>query len=38
VFIFLSNRTYPSMENKLISKMDLRSRVQQYAYEALGMH
>jgi beta-N-acetylhexosaminidase len=38
VFIFLSNRTYPSMENKLIGKMDLRSRVQQYAYEALGMH
>jgi beta-N-acetylhexosaminidase len=38
VFVFLSNRTYPSAENKLISRMDLRSRAQQYAYEAFGLH
>ncbi|MFM2386655.1 MAG: hypothetical protein RL660_1412 [Bacteroidota bacterium] len=37
VFIFLSNRTYPSAENKLITKMDVRTKVQQYAYEAFGI-
>jgi beta-N-acetylhexosaminidase len=37
VFIFLSNRTFPSAENKLISKLDIRTKVQQYAYEAFGL-
>lgn len=36
VFIFLSNRVYPSAENWLINKMSVRTEAQQYIYKALG--
>jgi beta-N-acetylhexosaminidase len=36
-FIFLSNRTFPSAENKLITNMDIRTKAQQYMYESLGI-
>ncbi len=36
-FVFLSNRTFPTADNKLITKMDIRTKAQQYAYEALGI-
>ena len=36
-FIFLSNRTFPSAENKLINSMDIRGKAQQYVYESLGI-
>jgi beta-N-acetylhexosaminidase len=36
-FIFLSNRTYPLQSNKLINSMNIRSRAQELAYEALGI-
>jgi CubicO group peptidase (beta-lactamase class C family) len=36
-FIFLSNRTYPSADNKLITSMDIRTKAQQYVYESLGI-
>lgn len=35
-FIFLSNRIYPSAENKLINRLDVRTKAQTYIYEALG--
>lgn len=37
LFIFLSNRTYPTAENKLINKMNVRERAQEYVYNALGL-
>lgn len=37
VFIFLSNRTYPSAENKLINRLDVREKAQTYIYSALGI-
>ncbi|MBK7762747.1 MAG: serine hydrolase [Bacteroidetes bacterium] len=37
LYIFLSNRTYPSAENKLISRMNIRERAQTYIYDALGI-
>ena len=36
VYVFLSNRTYPSMENKKLAKMNIRVKAQAAAYEALG--
>jgi beta-N-acetylhexosaminidase len=36
-FIFLSNRTYPKMDNNLINDMGVRKQIQRYAYEALGI-
>lgn len=36
VFVFLSNRTYPSRDNNKINKMDVRTVVQDYIYESLG--
>jgi beta-N-acetylhexosaminidase len=35
VYIFLSNRTYPSMRNNLLGKMDIRPRIQTAIYDAL---
>ncbi len=35
VYVFLSNRTYPSMENNLLLKHDIRTRIQQYIYDAI---
>ncbi|MFK7934742.1 MAG: glycoside hydrolase family 3 N-terminal domain-containing protein [Saprospiraceae bacterium] len=36
VYIFLSNRTYPSMNNRKFGKMDIRPRIQTVIYEALA--
>lgn len=35
-FIFLSNRINPTAENKLINRLDVRTKAQTYIYEALG--
>lgn len=35
VYIFLSNRTYPSMTNKLLYKLNIRSEVQRRVYQAI---
>ncbi len=38
VFVFLSNRTYPSAENKLInSSLNVRETAQKYIYNSLGI-
>ncbi len=36
VYIFLSNRTYPSMNNFKLNKLDIRPRIQTVLYEAMG--
>ena len=36
IYVFLSNRTYPSMNNYKLGKMDTRSRIQDVIYEALN--
>jgi CubicO group peptidase (beta-lactamase class C family) len=35
VYVFLSNRTYPSMHNYRLNEGDYRNRIQQVIYEAL---
>lgn len=35
VYVFLSNRTYPSASNRLLVKSGLRSRIQQVIYDSL---
>lgn len=35
VIVFLSNRTYPTMENKLLVKHNIRTRMRRLVYEAL---
>ncbi len=35
IIVFLSNRTYPSMDNNLLSKHNIRTRMQRIVYEAL---
>ncbi len=35
VYIFLSNRTFPTMDNKLLYKLNIRSEVQRRIYEAI---
>ena len=35
VYVFLSNRTYPSMHNYKLNKMDIRPRIQGVVYDAL---
>lgn len=37
LFVFLSNRTYPSADNKLINRLDVREKSQQLVYSALGI-
>ncbi|GBL34490.1 beta-hexosaminidase [Filimonas sp.] len=37
LYIFLSNRTYPSADNKLINTLNVREQVQGYIYSALGV-
>ncbi len=37
VFIFLSNRVYPTAENKLISRLDVRTDLQDEAYRIMGL-
>ncbi len=36
VFVFLSNRVYPSADNKLINRLDVRTKAQTFIYQALG--
>ncbi len=36
VYIFLANRTYPSMHNYKLNEKDYRSRIQEIIYEAIG--
>ena len=35
VFVFLSNRTYPTRDNNLLGEHDVRTRMQGLIYEAL---
>ena len=35
VFVFLSNRTYPTMDNGLLIKNNIRTRVQALIYDAI---
>jgi CubicO group peptidase (beta-lactamase class C family) len=35
VYVFLSNRTYPSAENRKLISSDLRSKIQEAIYEAI---
>ncbi len=35
VFVFLSNRTFPSMRNNKLARLDIRPRMQSVAYEAI---
>ena len=35
IFVFLSNRTYPRMTNNLLSKHNVRTRMQKLIYDAL---
>ena len=35
IFVFLSNRTYPTMENKKFTRGNFRPRVQEIAYKAI---
>lgn len=37
IFVFLSNRTYPSAENKLINKLNVREKAQSLIYTAMGI-
>lgn len=36
VYVFLSNRTYPSMKNYKLNRMDVRDRIQTMVYEAVS--
>ncbi|NQX97693.1 MAG: hypothetical protein HRT73_07410, partial [Flavobacteriales bacterium] len=35
VYVFLSNRIYPSAENRKLVKMDIRTNIQQVIYDAI---
>ncbi len=37
VFIFLSNRVYPDADNKLISRLDVRTKLQDECYRIMGL-
>ena len=37
VFVFLSNRTYPSADNKKINSMNVREKAQSYIYSSMGI-
>ena len=37
VYVFLSNRTYPTMENKLLSEHNIRTEIQRIIYESLNI-
>ena len=36
IYIFLSNRVYPTAKNKKLIKMDTRTKIQQIIYDAIG--
>ncbi len=35
IYVFLSNRTYPTMDNNMLGKKDVRTNIQQYIVDAL---
>ena len=35
VYVFLSNRTYPTMSNNLLGDHDIRTRIQQIIYDSI---
>ena len=35
IFVFLSNRTYPTMSNNMLSTSNVRTRMQKLVYDAL---
>ena len=35
IYVFLSNRTYPTMDNNLLSSHNIRTRIQQLIYDAI---
>jgi CubicO group peptidase (beta-lactamase class C family) len=35
IYVFLSNRTYPSMNNNRLNSKDYRTKIQEYIYQAL---
>jgi beta-N-acetylhexosaminidase len=37
LIVFLSNRTYPSAENKTINRLHVREKAQEYIYNAIGI-
>ncbi|RUA27921.1 MAG: glycosyl hydrolase [Bacteroidetes bacterium] len=37
-YVFLSNRVYPDAENKLLIKLDIRTRIQEKIYHAMGVN
>jgi beta-N-acetylhexosaminidase len=37
VFVFLSNRVYPNAENNALAKQNIRTRMMQIAYDAIGV-
>ncbi|MFT6187950.1 MAG: hypothetical protein ACJAUB_002712 [Cryomorphaceae bacterium] len=36
VYVFLSNRVYPSAENKKLAKMNIRTNIQEEIYRVLS--
>ena len=36
-YVFLSNRVYPDAENKLLIRLDIRTRIQEKIYNAMGV-
>ena len=38
IYIFLSNRTYPDIDNKKLSDLDVRKRIQTVIYSSLLKH
>jgi len=38
LFVFLSNRTYPSMNNNKLSRLNIRTRLQAAAYQSITYH
>jgi len=36
IYIFLSNRTYPDSENMQLIRLDIRTRIHELCYQALG--
>jgi beta-glucosidase-like glycosyl hydrolase/CubicO group peptidase (beta-lactamase class C family) len=37
VYVFLSNRVYPSADNRLLINLDIRTRIQEVIYRAIGL-
>jgi len=36
VYVFLSNRTYPTMENRMLYKYNIRTEIQRIIYESFN--